>query len=152
MCGILKFTLSGTLVLTKFPSFDRSGPLVSVLALFNIFAMDAKYSLSFVAIVLESETLSLSNVSSSGKVLFVEAEEALTVLKCFHIVLVSFKFSTELVKCDRFAFLISLLVLLRSCLYSCQSFKCLHLSRALGASPISSVYHSGRRLDLTLLC
>ena len=48
ICGILKFTLSGTLRLTKFPSFDRSGPLVSVLALFNIFAMDEKYSLSLV--------------------------------------------------------------------------------------------------------
>ena len=81
-----------------------------------------------------------------------EAEEALTVLKCFHIVLVSFKFSIELVKCDRFAFLISLLVLLRSRLYSCQSFKCLHLSRALRASPILGVYQSGRRLDLTLRC
>ena len=128
--------------MTKFLSFDRSGPLVSVkLALFNIFAIDAKYSLSFVAIDLESETLTLSNMSSSGTVLFVEADEAFTVFKCFHIVLVSFKFSFELVKCVRFAF-----SSLRSRLYPFQSFKCFQLSRALRASSISGVFQSGRRL------
>ena len=35
ICVILKLTLSGTLLLTKFLSFDRSGPLVPMLALFN---------------------------------------------------------------------------------------------------------------------
>ena len=84
--------------------------------------------------------------------LLVEAEGALTVRRCFQIVLVSLKFSIESVKCLRFAFLISLLVLLRSRLYSGQFLRNLNLSLALRASPISVVYQSGRRLDLALRC
>ena len=138
--GNLKLTLSGTLPLTKSWSFDRSGSLVSVLVLFNTFATDAKYSFSFVAISLESVKVSFANLSSLGKVLFVEAAEVFIVGRCFQIVLVSLKFSIESEKLFRLAFLISLLVLLRYRLYSDQFLECLYLSRIFRASPISGVY------------
>lgn len=84
----------------------------------SVCAIDVKYSLNFIAIVLESVKDSPLIISSSGNALEDDDDPLFTVRKCRHRVLLSFKFSTEVVKCLRFALLIKFLVLLRKRLYT----------------------------------
>ena len=152
MKGILKYVLSGTLLLTYSVSFVRSNWFVPVLFQFKIRAIDEKYSFILDVIVLESKMRSLFIISSSGMLLALVVEPLFTVLKCFHMLLVFFEDSTESAKYLCFAFLIRILVLFLYFLYSGHSFRRLNLSRNLRALPISGTYQAGRREDFTRLC
>ena len=94
MQGILKYVLSGTLLLTYSVSFVRSNWFVPVLFQFKIGAIDEKYSFNLDAIVLESKMCSLFIISSSGMLLALVVEPLFTALKCFQMLLVFFEDST----------------------------------------------------------
>ena len=79
------------------------------------------------------------------------AEECVIDLKCFLIILGSFKISIESINYLRFA-LINLLVLFLKRLYSGQLFKCLNVSLGSRALPISDLYQSGFQTDFTRRC
>ena len=80
------------------------------------------------------------------------AEECVIDLKCFLIILGSFKISIESIKYLRFALLINLLVLFLKRLYSGQLFNCLNLSLGSRALPFSDLYQSGFQTDFTRRC
>ena len=82
------------------------------------------------------------------KLLALDVEPLFTALKCFQMLLVLCEFSTEFVKCLRFAFLIRFLVLFLCFLYSGHLFRRFNLSRNFLASTISGTYQAGRREDL----
>ena len=157
--GILRYVLSGTLLLTYSMSFARSNWFVPILfclrfekLMKNIHLIDEKYSFNLDAIVLESKMCSLFIISSSGMLLALDVEPLFTALKCFQMLLVFFEDSAESAKYLRFAFLMRFLVLFLYFSYSGHSLRHLNISRNLQASPISGTYQTGRREYFTRLC